>query len=154
MKHAYLLVMASALAVAPAMGQQQVEIGRMLLGSGEPGQAGNEPATPIYNNVFHAPQYLPGSPTAASIWPRVIEVNCRQAGARLECDGYNWTPRMGRGEYLYFMPTVNGKPVAMAPDAGADVAQAPLALVAAESLSLSGTPERPERKNPGHEESQ
>lgn len=117
MKNAYkLIAMALALGLGPAFGQGQVEIGRMLLGSGEPGQPGMENATAVYNNVYHAAQYLPGFPTAATIWPRVIEVPCRQVEARLQCDGYNWTPRMGRGEYLYFTPIVlAARPVAEAP---------------------------------------
>lgn len=100
-----LLVTAIVLSLGPAA-FGQVEIGRMLLGSGEPGQPGFENATPVYNNVYHVPQYLPGYPTAATIWPRVIEVLCRQVEARLQCDGYYWTPKMGRGEYLYFVPVM------------------------------------------------
>lgn len=117
MKNIYKLVaMALALGLGPAFAQGQVEIGRMLLGSGEPGQPGVENATAVYNNIYHAPQYLPGFPTAATIWPRVIEVLCRQVEGGLQCDGYNWTPRMGRGEYLYFTPIVAAAmPVAAAP---------------------------------------
>jgi hypothetical protein len=110
MKHAHRFAVVAfglGFALGPAMGQ--VEISRMFLGSGEPGQPGFENATAVYNNVYHAPQYLPGFPTAATIWPRVIEVPCRQVGASLQCEGYHWTPRMGRGEYLYFTPVLIGK---------------------------------------------
>jgi hypothetical protein len=50
--------------------------------------------------VWHVPQYLPGFPTAATIWPRVIILQC----ASDLCSGYEITPEMGRGEYLFFVP--------------------------------------------------
>ena len=101
-------ILAGALAPADA----QVQIGRAPLGSGEPGQAGLENATLVYDNIYHVPQYLPGFPTAATLWPRVVEVPCRRAGAGLQCEGYNWTPRMGRAEYLFFVPVlISGAPV-------------------------------------------
>lgn len=85
-----------------------VRIGRVLLGSGEPGggpgAGAYENATQVYENLFHAPQYMPYFPTAATIWPRVIEVPCRQSGADLVCDRYYWRPEYGRGEYLFFTP--------------------------------------------------
>lgn len=81
-----------------------VSIQRNFLGSGEPGQAGFENAEKVFNNVYFAPQYLPGEPTSASIWARVIDVPCHQTGTEIQCQGYNWSPSMGRGEYLYFRP--------------------------------------------------
>jgi hypothetical protein len=128
---------ACTLALAPAFAQPVVEIGRMLLGSGEPGQPGVENATMVANDVYHVPQYLPGFPTAATIWPRVIEVPCRSVAARLRCDGYNWTPAMGRGEYLYFTPVLGAvpQPVSQAAE------QEPLALKAAVALAPIGPPE-------------
>lgn len=84
-----------------------VEIERQHLGSGEPGQAGFENATPVSDDVYHAPQYMPGYPTARSVWARVIEVPCdRGADGRLQCKGYQWSPALGRGEYLFFKPVV------------------------------------------------
>lgn len=84
-----------------------VEIQRLYLGSGEPERPGYENATLVLNDVYHVPQYLPGLPTAASLWPRVIDVPCTvlPSGA-LRCRGYSWTPAMGRAEYLYFRPVV------------------------------------------------
>lgn len=79
-------------------------------GSGTPGSQAQENATLVDNNVYHAPQYMPGSPTAASIWPRVVEVPCRNVGGTLKCDGYVWQPRLGRGEYLFFKPVVMEEP--------------------------------------------
>jgi hypothetical protein len=116
-------IAAAALAVtlAPAIGQ--VQIGRSPLGSGEPGQSGLENATLVFDNVYHVPQYMPGFPTAATLWPRVVEVPCRRVGAGLQCDGYNWTPRMGRAEYLFFVPVlVSGTPVSITDPPPAPVA--------------------------------
>lgn len=94
-----------------------VEIQRLYLGSGEPARPGYENATFVLDGVYHAPQYLPGRPTAASIWPRVIDVPCTAlATGGLRCQGYSWTPAMGRAEYLYFRPVMSGpRPVGAGP---------------------------------------
>lgn len=83
-----------------------VAIERRAFGSGLPGEAGYEPAQPVFNDIYHAPQYLPGYPTSSSIWARVIDVPCRSVGGEIQCEGYNWIPEMGRAEYLYFRPVV------------------------------------------------
>lgn len=124
------LMLASAAVVIPARSRAQagappvvVEIQRLYLGSGEPGQPGFENATLVVNDVYHVPQYLPGRPTAASIWPRVIDVPCtRLASGGLRCQGYAWRPGIGRAEYLYFRPVV----VASTP-VGAERDEAPVA---------------------------
>ena len=101
------LIAAGALAAAcMASAQTAPEIQREPLGSGEPGTTGYEAAVLVFDNVWHVPQYLPGSPTAASIWPRAIPVRCTPDGTRLLCEGYEWTPALGRGEYLYFIPVI------------------------------------------------
>ena len=94
---------------------QPLTIERLPLGSGEPGQAGFENAQPVAidENVYHVPQYLPGFPTAATLWPRIIQVRCRQTPSLLQCDGYQWVPAFGRAEYLYFVPVI--EPAARAP---------------------------------------
>jgi hypothetical protein len=80
---------------------------RQPLGSGTPGYINFEPATHLGQGIYHAPQYLPGNPTAATIHPRVVEVECeKQAAGAYQCNGYNWLPAMGRGEYLYIRPYV------------------------------------------------
>lgn len=89
---------------APVANVSAVDIARRPLGSGEPEQPGYEKAEPVFDNVFHVPQYLPGEPTAATIWPRVIQVLCTRTGEGLQCDGYSWSPSMGRAEYLFFTP--------------------------------------------------
>ena len=60
--------------------------------------------------VLHVPQYLPGFPTAATIWPRIVEVNCESNKGQLQCEGFHWTPDMGRAEYLFITPKVVEKP--------------------------------------------
>lgn len=63
----------------------------------------HESAEPYY----YVPQYLPYYPTAATIWARVIEVPCEKAAdGKVTCEGYNWTPNMGRAEYLFIMPKI------------------------------------------------
>ena len=64
--------------------------------------AGTDNADPVADyGVWHVPQYMPGFPTAATIWPRVVDVRCAEDNA---CTGYLITPAMGRGEYLFFRP--------------------------------------------------
>ena len=56
---------------------------------------------------YYVPQYLPYYPTAATIWARVVQVPCEKAAdGKLTCEGYNWTPDMGRAEYLFIMPKI------------------------------------------------
>jgi len=115
-----------AVAFFSATATAQVSIERNRLGSGEQGVQGFENATLVLdNNIFHAPQYLPMYPTAATIWPRVVEVRCHRVGTsvtvsvntagvvygarnepKLQCDGYDWMPALGRGEYLFFKPVM------------------------------------------------
>ena len=81
-----------------------INIHRHTLGSGEQGVRGFELALPVLeNHIYHEPQYMPYFPTAATIWPRVIEVKCNMDR---KCEGYNWAPSMGRAEYLFVTPRV------------------------------------------------
>jgi len=89
---------------------QQVNVGRNELGSGTPGVTGFELAGKWDNNIFHAPQYMPGFPTAATLYPRVIDVECTKVATGLNCKGYNWMPEMGRGEYLMIRPVLAPEP--------------------------------------------
>ena len=90
----------------------EVTIQRNLLGSGIQNEAMTaDVATQVGDyGVYHAPQYMPGYPTAATIWPRVVEVKCQND----VCEGYQNTPALGRGEYLFFKP-VNTVAVASIP---------------------------------------
>ena len=80
---------------APVVTNAPMSIERKLLGSGEQGQTGQELAQTVGDfGVWHVPQYLPGYPSAATIWPRVITVKCKNR----QCEGYLITPEMGPGE--------------------------------------------------------
>lgn len=82
-----------------AAGAPPLRIERQPFGSGLQNATGTENAQPVGDlGVWHAPQYLPGFPTSATIWPRVVEVPC----VNDVCAGYSITPAMGRGEYLFF----------------------------------------------------
>ena len=101
-----LLMLIVGLTSAAAVSAADVTVERRPFGSGTPGQPGVEQATPWGGDLLHAPQYMPGHPTAATIYPRIVEVECQVAGSKLECAGYNWTPDMGRAEYLLVRPTI------------------------------------------------
>ncbi|HEY2255869.1 MAG TPA: hypothetical protein VGI11_09550 [Variovorax sp.] len=89
-----LVLACAAHAAAPGL-----RIERLPFGSGLQNATGIENAEPVGDlGVWHAPQYLPGFPTAATIWPRVVDVPC----VKDVCAGYSITPAMGRGEYLFF----------------------------------------------------
>ncbi|MDB5928899.1 MAG: hypothetical protein JWR60_606 [Polaromonas sp.] len=87
----------------------QVTIERVPLGSGTPGMAANggaENAVQWDLDIYHAPQYMPGYPTAASIFPRAVPVLCVKQAASLHCKGYQWLADMGRTEYLMIRPVL------------------------------------------------
>lgn len=101
------LLVAVALAGAAGMALAgNVDVERHALGSGQPEAIGNESAQNWDSNIFHAPQYMPGHPTAATLYPRVVDVPCTKTGNDLKCAGYNWAPKLGRGEYLMFRPVI------------------------------------------------
>jgi hypothetical protein len=102
MKIANALVLLGTLLVFNA---SAVTIETREFGSGSPGLK-NDTGVNIVNDIYHAPQYMPGYPTAASLWARVVDVPCTKLGDELTCKGYNWLPEMGRGEYLFFRPIV------------------------------------------------
>jgi hypothetical protein len=79
-----------------------IKIQRNILGSGiQNTSVTADVATQVGDyGVYHVPQYMPGFPTAATIWPRVVEVKCQND----RCEGYENTPALGRGEYLFFKP--------------------------------------------------
>lgn len=86
-----------------------------LLSIGSAAQAFELTGKPLGTNgsneeYYSVPQYLPYYPTSAPIWPRVVEVQCDETkSGTLQCDGYNWTPAMGRGEYLFVVPKIRPK---------------------------------------------
>lgn len=92
-------------------------INQIQLGSGVPSGEKLTNAPHVMDGMYHAPQYLPGHPTAATIWPRVVDVECSKAedlsrpnGEGVVCNGYNWAPSMGRGEYIFIRPRFKDEP--------------------------------------------
>ena len=100
------LIVAAVVAFATVASAQEVTIKAEAYGSGTPGSNGFENATQVENDIFHAPGYLPAFPTAGTIWPRVVDVPCVRSASGLKCAGFEWTPKMGRGEYLFFRPRI------------------------------------------------
>ncbi len=108
------LIFMAALAVSSTAFAAEIDVTRTGFGTGTPansfGNAGVENAKIVNTetpSVLHAPQYMPNFPTAATIWPRVIEVPCsKSANDTLVCDKYEYSPSMGRAEYLYITPVV------------------------------------------------
>lgn len=91
---------------------QDTSIQNMPYGSGTPGTDGSTAAVETYpgSGLYYAPGYMPGYPTAGVIFPRVIDVNCNEKDHAVVCDGYNWLPAMGRGEYLFIRPRLVKSP--------------------------------------------
>lgn len=95
-----------------------VPVLRNQLGTGAPAPVltvGTETAIYVDDGYYHLPQHLSGYPTAAVLWPRVVEVECDKVGDRLVCDGYHWTPRLGRAEYVMLLPRLRQPPPPPAP---------------------------------------
>lgn len=120
-----LLVILAVLVVPQFASASEVFTETRQLGSGTPGpdtvDASKWVSTGPDGEIYHSPQYMPGFPTAATIWPRVVDVECIEADDLstndpskervLVCDGYAWQPKFGRGEYLFFRPRMKEKPV-------------------------------------------
>lgn len=101
------LILLATLSLCALTSQAQlVNATRVELGSEQLNAHGLENATKWSNDIYHAPQYMPGYPTAATLYPRVVDVQCKKTVSGLNCKGYNWTPDMGRAEYLMIRPVV------------------------------------------------
>lgn len=106
-----LILAAVMVALTGSVLAQQVNVGRSELGSAM--NSNGSLTADVWDakeGIFHAPQYMPGYPTAATLWPRVVDVQCKKVGAVLNCDGYNWMPEYGRGEYLMIHPVIVNDP--------------------------------------------
>jgi hypothetical protein len=81
------------------------------LGSGTPAKSvtdGVDVAAPVADGYYHVPGFLPGRPTAATIWPMVQNVECDKVGEKIVCNGYQVNQEgNGKGEYIYIIPHVN-----------------------------------------------
>lgn len=71
------------------------------LGSGN-ATVGKSQAIEVYHGLYFVPQHMPGYPTSAVIWPRVIETDCDLFSTTLHCNGYNDKSGKGRAEYLFY----------------------------------------------------
>ena len=100
------LCLAALLYVASVHAEANVFVERQALGSGNLSN-GYEQAHNMPDNLVHVPNYLPGFPTAATIWPRVVTVTCSDDGSVVLCNGYNVNQySIGRGEYLFAKPVM------------------------------------------------
>lgn len=105
-----------------------VRVAGVPLGSGVPVAVGT-PAASVADHIVggdhHVPGYLPGHPTAATLWPRVVHVPCKrdEANGDLACAGYGISPL--RGEYIYVRPVVEAAPPAPRPEAPRPAPEAP-----------------------------
>lgn len=94
---------------------QNFKVRNIQLGSGNPSALlGNDDvsfttANSVGAGLWQVPGYMPYYPTAATIWPRVVNVMCNSEN---ECNGYNIDPALGRGEYLFIHPI---RAIAVAP---------------------------------------
>lgn len=85
------------------------DVERHPLGSGTPATGyteGEELAHVVADGLYHVPNYMPGYPTAAVIWPREVPVECdtRRPADTPSCTGYRVHPATGRGEYIFVRP--------------------------------------------------
>jgi hypothetical protein len=95
-----------------------VDVVRNQLGAGVPAPmitVGTETAVYVDDGYYHIPQYLPNHPTAGTIWPRVVEVECDKVDGKIVCEGYHWLPKLGRAEYIMILPRM--KAIAPVPKA-------------------------------------
>ena len=118
-----LLVILAALVIPQVASADATFIETRQLGSGTPGNDLVDESKVVSKGpdgeIYHSPQYMSGFPTAATIWPRVVEVECMMVDAKpgdknqervMVCDGYAWQPKFGRGEYLFFHPKLKVAP--------------------------------------------
>jgi hypothetical protein len=92
------------------------EVERLPFGSGTPADAataGTETANIVVDGLYHVPNYMPGFPTAATIWPRELPLDCDTDPGSGEptCTGYRVLPAVGRGEYIFVRPYVKPAPL-------------------------------------------
>ena len=63
------------------------------------------------HGIHHVPGMLPGHPTAATIWPRIIRVQCTMEDGKMKCDYPARSPDVDRGEYVLYEPIFKKEPV-------------------------------------------
>jgi hypothetical protein len=99
----------------PAGMPRTIQIQRMPTGSGLPAAgvtSGFSTATAVADGLYHVPNYLPFSPYAGNIWPRVVQVHCVIGGdSQWMCSGYEINGILARGEDIYVQPVLDPTPV-------------------------------------------
>lgn len=95
------LLILLALAFTSLMASAQLNVQNALLGSGND-EVLTTKSFEVYNDIFHVPQYMPGFPTAATIWPRIVKTKCNWTGNSMYCDAIRHSEYGYRTEYLYF----------------------------------------------------
>lgn len=100
-------MLVAAMSVQAQVNQMTVE--NSVLGSGAL-HVGGTLASEVDFGVYHVPQSMPGYPTAATLWPKVIKVNCDIPNR--DCDMFDYKPGYGRAEYLFFRPFEEKEPPA------------------------------------------
>lgn len=93
---------------APAPGDS-IQVERVRFGSGTPAPvsvAGKDTAAFVADGLYHVPGFMPGYPTAATIWPRELPLECvsNPVDGTPACGGYRVLPAVGRGEYIFVRP--------------------------------------------------
>lgn len=94
------------------------EVERLPFGSGTPAggvTTGTETARIVVDGLYHVPNYMPGFPTAATIWPRELPLECDHDAHTNgpACSGYRVLPAVGRGEYIFVRPYTRPAPPAV-----------------------------------------
>ena len=112
---------------------EHVQVERITFGSGTPATAatvGTETAEIVVDGLYHVPNYLPGFPTAATIWPRELPIECEAnaVNGAMSCTGYRVLPAVGRGEYLFIRPVMKPVPPPLTPVVAPAVAPPTLPL--------------------------
>lgn len=85
------------------------QVERVPFGAGTPDMGettGTETAEHVADGLYHVSNFLPGFPTAATIWPREVPVKCNldRVTQQKTCTGYRVIPAIGRGEYIFVRP--------------------------------------------------
>lgn len=89
------------LAVTSLAASAQYVVENKLLGPGNY-EIGSSPAFKVLGDLYHVPQFMPGYPTSATIWPRVTKTKCRFENRTVYCDPVRLTQYGDRTEYLFF----------------------------------------------------
>jgi hypothetical protein len=101
-------ILALLLLLSVSVSAKEITIHTRTYGSGPQDSSVVTQAVETYpgSGLYHEPDYMAGYPTATPLWPRVVDVNCTEAPTGIICDGYNWVPQMGRGEYIFIRPNI------------------------------------------------